>query len=122
MLARIHPRFRTPHVAIVLYAAAGFGVAACGSFAANATLSSIVRLVTYGLVAASLLVFRRRGGPPAGFRLPLAGVIAPAAIAFCLWLLSTRTFAQAWILLAMMAVGAALWWVSARRGAPPAGV
>jgi hypothetical protein len=57
---------------------------------------------------------RRRAAGPAGFHLPLAHVIVPAAIAFCLWLLSTRTFTQAWILLAMMALGALLWFVSAR--------
>jgi APA family basic amino acid/polyamine antiporter len=113
VLARVHPRFRTPHVAILVYAAAGLGFAAYGTFAANATLAAIVRLVTYGLVAAGLLVFRRRALEPPGFRLPMAGIIAPVALAFCVWLLSTRTFTQAWILLAMMAVGAALWLVSA---------
>jgi amino acid transporter len=113
LFARVHPRFRTPHVAILLYAATGLGFAAYGTFAANATLAAIVRLVTYGLVAAALLVFRRRALEPPGFRLPMAGIIAPLALAFCVWLLSTRTFTQAWILLAMMAVGAALWLVSA---------
>ena len=113
-LARVHPRFRTPHLAILVYAAAGLGFAAGGSFAGNAELAAIVRLVTYGLVAASLLVFRRRGEAAPGFSLPGAKVVAPAALAFCAWLLSTRTFTQAWILLAMMAVGVALWLVSAR--------
>jgi amino acid transporter len=122
LFARVHPRFRTPHVAIVVYAAAGLGFAVYGGFAANATLAAIVRLVTYGLVAAALLVFRRRALEPPGFRLPMAGVVAPLALAFCLWLLSTRTFAQAWILLAMMAAGAALWWASARRRQRPARV
>lgn len=120
VFARVHPRFRTPHVAILVYAAAGLGFAAYGSFAANATLAAIVRLVTYGLVAAGLLVFRRRALEPPAFRLPLAGIVAPVALVFCGWLLSTRTFTQAWLLLAMMAVGAALWLASARsaRRAP----
>jgi len=116
VFARIHPRFRTPHVAILAYAVVGLAFAAGGSFAANATLAAIVRLVTYGLTAASLLVFRRRrADAPPGFRLPMAPVVAPVAIAFCGWLLSTRTFTQAWMLLGMMAVGALLWLVSARR-------
>jgi len=113
VFARVQARFRTPHVAIVAYALAGLGFAAYGNFAANATLAAIVRLVTYALAAGSLLVFRRTAAPP-GFRLPMAGVVAPAAIAFCVWLLSTRTFTQAWILVAMVAVGAALWLFSAR--------
>lgn len=116
VLARIHPRFRTPHVAILVYTAAGFGFAAHGSFAANATLSAIVRCMTYGLSVGALLVLRRRASPLPAFRLPFANVIAPAAIAFCLWLLSTRTLTQAWIVLAMMAIGAALWAASARKG------
>ena len=37
-----------------------------------------------------------------GFRLPGRLVVAPLAIAFCLWLLFTRTFNQAWILVALM--------------------
>jgi len=113
VFARVHARFRTPHVAILAYALAGLGFAAYGNFAANATLAAIVRLVTYALAAGSLLVFRRTAAPP-GFRLPMAGIVAPAAIAFCVWLLSTRTFTQAWILVAMVAVGALLWLFSAR--------
>jgi APA family basic amino acid/polyamine antiporter len=123
VLARVHPRFRTPHVAILVYAVVGLAFAAYGSFAANATLAAIVRLVTYGLAAGSLLVFRRqRPDAPPGFHLPIARVVAPAAIGFCLWLLSTRTFTQAWMLLAMMAVGAALWLISARGRKPAAAV
>ena len=122
VFARVHPRFRTPHVAILVYAFVGLAFAAYGSFAANATLAAIVRLVTYGLAAASLLVFRRRAAAPPGFQLPMAPVVAPAAIVFCLWLLSTRTFTQAWILLAMMASGAVLWLISARGGRRAAAV
>jgi amino acid transporter len=112
-LGRIHPRFRTPHVAILLYAAVTLGFALYGSFEWNATLSAIVRLVTYGLICAALLVFRRRGGEEPGFRLPAANLIAPVAIGFGLWLLSTRTFSQAWILAALMVVG----WLLGRAAA-----
>jgi amino acid transporter len=120
-LARVHARWRTPHVAILVFAAATIGLAALGSFASNATVAAIVRLVYYGLTAAALLVLRRRGGPPPGFRLPAAGLIAPLAMLFCLWLLSTRTFEQAWILAALVAAGAALHAVAARRGGAAAG-
>lgn len=107
-LARVHTRFHTPHVAIVVFAIATLGFAALGSFASNATFAAIVRLVYYGLTAAALLVLRRRGGPAPGFRLPAAGLIAPLAILFCLYLLTTRTFEQVWILVALTGAGAAL--------------
>ena len=120
ILGRIHPRFRTPHVAILVYAAVTLGCAVYGSFAWNATVSAIVRLVTYGLICAALLVFRRRGGEEPGFRLPGGAVIAPVAIAFALWLLSTRTFKQAWVLAVLMAVGWGLGRLArGSRTAPP---
>jgi len=115
LFAHVHPRYRTPDVAILFYAGGGLAFAASGGFAANATLSAIVRCVTYGLVAVALLVFRGRDAAPAGFRTPLASVVAPVAIAFCLWLLVTRTFTQAWILLALMAFGTVLWLIPAWR-------
>lgn len=117
-LARVDARFRTPHVAILLFAVATFGFAALGSFASNATFAAIVRLVYYALTAVALVVLRRRAGPPPGFRLPAAGLVVPIAILFCLWLLSTRTFEQAWILVALVAGGAVLRAATAARRRP----
>jgi APA family basic amino acid/polyamine antiporter len=114
ILARVHPRFRTPDVAILVYAAVTLGFALYGTFQWNATISAIVRLVTYGLICAALPVLRRRGGEPPGFRLPGAAVLVPLALAFCLWLLSTRTFTQAWILVLLMVVGGGIGTLSAR--------
>jgi amino acid transporter len=119
-LARVHPRFRTPDVAIYTFAVAGLAFGLAGGFAANATLSAIVRLVTYALVCAALPVFRRRPGREApGFRLPAGDGIALLGMAFCAYLLSTRTFTQAWMLLALMAVGFLLWMAARRPGSAP---
>jgi amino acid transporter len=109
LFARVHERFRTPHVAILTYAVLALALALYGSFTWNATLSAIVRLLTYGLTCVALLVFRRRPemGEP-GFRLPGAAVVAPIAIGFCLWLLVTRSLDQAWITGALVAAGALL--------------
>jgi APA family basic amino acid/polyamine antiporter len=108
-LARVHPRFRTPDVSIYAFAACGLAFGLAGGFAANATISAIVRLVTYALVCASLPVFRRRPHMPApGFRLPAGTAVALTGMGFCLFLLSKRTFTQTWILLAIMAVGSIL--------------
>jgi len=120
-LGRVHPRFRTPDVSILLFSSLALAVAVAGTFEGIATLSAIVRLLTYGLVCAALLVFRARSAAPPGFRVPGGWAVAPVAVLFCLWLLSTRTFAQAWILVGLVALGAALW-LTARGGggAPPA--
>ena len=115
LLARVHPRFRTPDLSIYAFTIAGLAFGVSGGFAANATLSAIVRLVTYAMVCASLLVFRRRADVEAAwFVVPAGPAVAAVALGFCAWLLSTRTFGQAWILLAIMAVGAVIGLVSRR--------
>jgi amino acid transporter len=106
----------TPHVAIVTFGLLGFGLAAFGSFAANAALSAIVRLVVYGLTCGALLVFRRRAGAEApGFRVPAGGLVAAVGLAFSLWLLTTRSFEQAGVLLGLALFGFGLR-AFARRG------
>jgi amino acid transporter len=114
VFAQVHPGRRTPQVAIATYALAALGLALWGSFAWNATLSAIARLVTYGLTCAALLVLRRSGGPPA-FRLPGAVFLAPVGVGFCLWLLTTRSFSSVWILGVLLLVGAVLWWFKPRN-------
>jgi APA family basic amino acid/polyamine antiporter len=114
VLARVSPRFRTPDVSIVVFALCALGLGRAGSFVSNATFAAIVRLVYYALTCAALLVLRRRRFAPAGFVLPAATLVAPAAILFCLWLLTTRTFEQAWILVALIAAGLPFFWLTPR--------
>jgi APA family basic amino acid/polyamine antiporter len=116
LLARVHPRFRTPAVAILTYSSVSLALAAYGSFVSNATLSAIVRLITYGLTCTSLLVFRvRRPADRPAFALRAAWPVATAAVLFCGWLLTTRTLEQAWILAGLVAGGSLLWWSARRR-------
>lgn len=116
VLGRIHPDLRIPHVAVVVFAAVVLAFTAFGTFAGAATLSAIVRLVTYGLTCAALLVLRyRRPGEEPGFRAPGGPLVATAGCGFCLFLLATRSFKEAWVLAALMTVGALLW---LKRGQP----
>jgi len=105
VLAGVHPRFRTPVPAILLFAGVSLALAFAGSFAANATFAAIVRMVYYGLTCAALVVLRRKGGERPGFRLRGGPVIAVLAVGFCGWLLATRSFEQGWILAALIAAG-----------------
>jgi amino acid transporter len=116
-LGRVHPRLRTPHVAIVVNSLAALALALGGTFAGAANLSVVTRLVIYVLVCASLPVLRaKRPSEVPGFRLRAGGLVAGAGIAFCAWLLVTRSYAQIWMFLAIMAGGWALRSV-ARRAA-----
>ncbi len=104
VLAAVHPRFLTPHVAIVAFSIGAGTLAIIGTFEGNAILSAIVRLIVYAMVCVSLWVFRRTRGP-ARFQAPLALPVSVVALGFCVYMLSTRSFAQAGLILAAMLAG-----------------
>ena len=104
-LARIHATFRTPWISILACSAVILALGLWGTFAATATLSAISRLIVYGIVCAALWTLRRAGAPAAGFVLPGGRAIAVLGIAFTVWLLATRSFAQAWLVGAIIVAG-----------------
>ncbi len=87
LFAKIHAKFRTPHVSIVVYAALIFMFAAAGNFRWNAVLSAVARLVVYVGMAVSLLALRKRQGP-APFALPAGIAFSGATLLIALVLLS----------------------------------
>lgn len=89
IFAAVHPRFRTPYVSIVVFAAATWALAIGGSFRWNVALSAVARLFTYAAVCASLPVLRARCAAQPPFRLP-AGPLWAALGICCSALLVTR--------------------------------
>lgn len=87
MFGVVHPRFRTPHVSIVVFAVISLGLAIYGSFIWNAILSAVARLLTYGLVCGALVVLRRRAPQADAWRLPAGNLFALAGIGFCILLI-----------------------------------
>ncbi len=91
VLAYVHPRFRTPAIAIGLYAAAIVLLTASGTFQQLAVLATAGTLVIYLIVCLGVLRLRARKVAEAGtpFVAP-GGVVVPlAATLIILWLLST---------------------------------
>ena len=70
-LAALHPRYRTPALAIALQGAWAVVLALSGTY--DQLLDYVVfgDWIFFGLCAATLFVFRRREGPPPRFRVPL---------------------------------------------------
>lgn len=112
--ARVNPRYRTPHVSILLWAAIVIALALTGGFLWNATLSGITRLVTYGAACAAVIRLRRRQPGAAAFRVPGGDILALLGIAFCVALAWRLTAEQAAIV-GGVAVIATVNWIAVRR-------
>ncbi len=96
MFARVHPRFFTPHLSIIVTTALMLVLTLKSSFVAALTISTIARLVAYAVTCAALPVLRRRtGAPPAHFKLRGGFVIAIAALILSAWLLMNSTAYEA---------------------------
>jgi len=113
-LAAVHPRFRTPHVSIMVYASLLWLFALFGSFSWNVTLSAVGRLCYYAAVCAAVPVLRRRQPEAASFRVP-GGLLLPAlGVVVCLALLTQVDFSKSLILAAAIGV-AVLNWLAVRN-------
>lgn len=66
--ARLHPRFQTPVLALVLQAAWALGLLAWGSYGELLDWVVFADWLTFGTVALSLVAYRRREPAAAGFR------------------------------------------------------
>lgn len=93
-LARVHPKYRTPVVAIAVQAVAALALAMSGSFVQLATLSVIARVATYIGTAAAVPILRRRMADRAALRLPLGPAIPIAALLVATALLGSATEAN----------------------------
>jgi amino acid transporter len=92
-LSKIHPRFATPHVSIVVYAAMGFFFSAAGEFRQLAILSSASYLIIYLGVVLSVIKFRIAGADNEGsYRVPGGYIIPVIAVLTIIWLLSNIPF------------------------------
>jgi amino acid transporter len=95
-LACVHGTYRTPHVAIIAYAAISCALAVSGTFKPLAILASVSLLLIYLVVCLAALKLRFSGTAPAGaFRAP-GGPLVPALGAVTVgWLLVHTTRAEA---------------------------
>ena len=90
LIGKVHRRFSTPYVSILITAGLMLLFALQTSFVKALTISAVARLVTYGATCLSLPVFRRRSdAPPAAFRLRGGTVIAVLSLILAAWLLTS---------------------------------
>lgn len=122
-IARVHPRFKTPSVAIILEAMLGVLFVLVGTFEqlADAFVTAIVPF--YALAVASVFVLRRRPGYAPPFRVPGYPVVPAIFIVATLLILGNAILdpASRWPTLAVLAtilVGVPVYYLRTGRGLP----
>jgi len=95
-LSAVHPQFRSPAAAVLVTTAVMMTLALSRTFLYLVTVSTVARLVTYFATCGALPLLRRRNQDAGSvFRLRGGTLIAFAAMALCLWLLTTASLREA---------------------------
>jgi APA family basic amino acid/polyamine antiporter len=120
VLARVHPTFRTPWVSVLVFAGVSWVLANQAGLLQNLSLSAVSRLFVYGLVCASLPVFRRRDARglaevgPAAFRAPAGIMLAAIGVAASAVLVARMNAREAVTMAALFGLASAHWLAKAR--------
>jgi amino acid transporter len=88
-LASVHPRFKTPYLAIILYASLGFTLAALGGFRQLAVIASASMLLVYFGVSLSVIWLRKKQQHQSGdFKIPFGYSVPILSAGIILFFLS----------------------------------
>jgi len=114
--AKVHPRFRTPHVTTII---TGVFVAVPAAFAninEMVELTNIGTLFAFLLVALGILVLRRTDpGRPRPFRTPWVPAVPILAIGLCFWLMINLPL-RTWVLFGVwLLIGLVIYFAYSRR-------
>lgn len=118
-LARVHPRWRTPHVAIVISSVLGFGFAMASDLLTALTIATAARVTGYILCCLALWrMSRRPDAPEPRFSLPLRGPVALFTAALFTGVLILGAWKELVPLAVALAAGLVLWAFSRRAPSP----
>jgi APA family basic amino acid/polyamine antiporter len=114
LFGRVHPRFRTPYVSVLVFGILVWGLALAGTFKWNVTLSAVARLLTYGMTCGALIPLRKKIAEPGALRLPAGKWMAIAGLFFSLTLATRMDRVAVSIMGATLLVAAANWFLVRR--------
>src|SRR5213082_2569191 len=94
--AHVHPRYRSPDVAIITYALLALGLSISGSFEQLAVLSNVAVLLMYLLCCAACWVLLQRNVRSEGepFNFPGMKIVPGLAIIAIIWILAHATMRE----------------------------
>ena len=116
VLSKVHPKYKTPHVVTVITGVFVAFFAALFPVGALADISNSGTLFAFAMVAIAVLVLRRtdphRHRP---FRTPAVMVVAPLAIAGCLYLFFSLSFYTLALFVGWATAGLVVYFTYSRR-------
>jgi len=116
VIAAVHPRYRTPHVAIAVQSALACTLAITSAFESLAVIANVAALLVYFACSVAAWQLRRRnvdaGGIP--FRVPGGAVVPFLSCAMIIGLLTSITLRE-WSVLALVFAVATVLFIATRR-------
>jgi amino acid transporter len=92
---RIHPKFKTPYISIIVTSIAMLILTLQSSFLSAVAIATITRLLVYATTCLALPIFRGRNDlPRAPFSVPFGVAAAVLSLALIVWLLTSVDFAK----------------------------
>jgi len=114
--SRVHPRFQTPHIAILIFGLLILALSVTGGFRFAVMISAGARLITYGSACAALIPLRRMRGMEEGFRLPLGPLFAILGLLMAIVMVASIRSSGAEVMLLTFVIALVnWWWVKQRR-------
>ncbi len=117
-VARLHPRRRTPVVAIATTSAAVLAASLLSTFMGAIAITVTTRLFGYVIVCMAVPALRRTSPAAPLFRLPFGTAVATASTIVSAWLLTAATPAELGATLALGVCGWVAWTAYARARKP----
>jgi APA family basic amino acid/polyamine antiporter len=113
-LGKVHPKYRTPYVSILVYAGLTFLFAMIGDFQWNALLSAVSRLAVYAAMALAVPILRSRKDGKAQFLLPAPYLFSGLGIVYSI-ALATQMGRSEFAVMGITSVIALANWATVRK-------
>jgi len=110
ILARLHPRFHTPTVAIGCFAILVWVLAVSGGFFLLLAVTAAASMIMYIAICAALIQLRRKHPQADALRVPFGRVLSVIGIFMSVVLIARLELGQALLMGVTMLVAAANWW------------
>ena len=115
-LAIIHPKYRTPTLALFVFTGISLLIAISGSFIYAITITAIIRTVMYAMVCAALIRLRLKDDQHAApyYKIPMGIFFALTGILFSGWLFFSSQWVEIRDVLICLGLGLLTYWIHSK--------